>query len=79
MKHSEREEALQLARTTLIDTLRLVDRGMLDESVLGCAMAMAFLSRVTSENRVQGLVSQALHRAVAREQMAPGAEKGGKQ
>lgn len=67
-RHSDREEALRLARTTLIDTLRLVDQGMLDESVLGCAMALSFLSRVANEERVQSLVLSTLERAVEREQ-----------
>jgi hypothetical protein len=67
-RHSEREEAIRLARTTLIDTLRLVDQGMLDESLLGCSMAITFLSRVTNEERVQTLVMQALQRAVVRAQ-----------
>jgi len=67
-RHSERERALSLTRTTLIDTLRLVDEGKLDEAVIGCAMALQFLAPATNEDRVQELLRGTLVRAVERRQ-----------
>lgn len=53
--HTERQERIRHARTTLIDALRLVDMGMLDEAILGCFVATAFLAPLTSESKVLGL------------------------
>ena len=66
--HTDRQSRQHSARTTLIDALRLVDQGMLDEALVGCAIAMVFLAPVTNEQRVDGMVLGLLHDAVAREQ-----------
>lgn len=54
--HRERERRLSNARTTLIDALRLADSGQFDEALAGCALAMVFLTPLTSPSRVEGLI-----------------------
>lgn len=66
--HADRQQRINSARSTLIDALRLVDDGKLDEGLVGCAMAMAFLAPVTDEARVDNLLQGVLLRAVKREQ-----------
>ncbi len=67
--HSEQEQRIASARSTLIDALRLCDQGMLAEAMVGCAMAMAFLAPVTSLKKAEEIVAELQANAEKREQL----------
>ena len=67
--HSEREQRIKSARSTLIDALRLCDQGMLAEAMVGCAMAMAFLAPITNLEKAEGIVAKLQQDTEKREQL----------
>ncbi len=59
-KRNDWERGRDLARTALIDALRLVDEGKLDEGMVGTSIALVHLTPVTNQDRVCSMIEELL-------------------
>lgn len=68
MSSSMRQRKQELARSTIIEALRLCDEGSFDEAFVECTVAMFFMNRLVNRSRAGEIGRERMKLAMEREQ-----------